>query len=246
MKTLTTLETTMTLFSIPRIAADRLSRLPLACADETGPLGHVSVRVTPTAVRFACTNGRLLASLLVPLDSITGDPLDTILDADQFIAALKATAKANGGRITVEIGAKEARLTNGTASAIVRCVDGTFPRVEHCWTRTTGRQWVPTISSLDPVLLGIAQKISGHKNALLLSSPVDPAARMDRLWNVTGPTQEDRLDLVQARQAVTMPGYWADHELALLIMPVTRTADQRQLDLDAHAVALPLPAAAAA
>jgi hypothetical protein len=236
----------MTIFTIPRITADRLARLPLACADETGPLGHVSVRVTPTTARFAATSGRMLASFLVPLDAITGDPLDTILDADQFIAALKATAKATGGRITVEIGAKEARLTNGTASAVVRRVEGTFPRVEHCWTRTAGRQWVPTISSLDPHLVAIAQKISGHKNPLLLSSPVDSSARMDRLWNVTGPSLDDRLDLVQARQAVTMPGYWADHELALLIMPVTRTAEQRPLDLDAHAVALPLPAAAAA
>ena len=235
----------MTIFTIPRITADRLSRLPLACADETGPLGHVSVRVTPTAVRFACTNGRLLASLIVPLDVLTGDPLDTILDADQFIAALKATSKATGGRITVEIGPKEARLTNGTASAIVRCVDGNFPRVEHCWTRTAGRQWVPAISSLDPHLVAIAQKISGHKNPLLLSSPVDPAARLDRLWNVTGPTSEDRLDLIQARQAVTTPGYWADHELAVLIMPITRTAEQRPLDLEAHALALPLVAAAA-
>lgn len=235
----------MTIFSIPRITADRLSRLPLACADEAGPLGHVSVRVTPTAVRFASTNGRLLASLIVPLDVLTGDPVDTILDSDQFVAALKATAKTTGGRITVEIGPKEARLTNGTASAIVRCVDGTFPRVEHCWTRTAGRQWVPAISSLDPHLVSIAQKISGHKNPLLLSSPVDPAARLDRLWNVTGPTSEDRLDLTQARQAVTTPGYWADHELALLIMPITRTAEQRPLDLEAHALAMPLVAAAA-
>ncbi len=236
----------MTQFTIPRITADRLSRLPLACADETGPLGHVSVRVTPTAARFACTNGRLLASLVVPLDALTGDSIDTVLDAIQFTAALKVTAKATGGRIQIDIGPKEARLTNGTASAIVRRVDGTFPRVEHCWTRTTGRQWVPTISSLDPNLVAVAQKISGHKHPLLFSSPVDPAARLDRLWSVPGPALEDRLDLIQARQAVSTPGYWADHELALLIMPITRTAEQRPLDLQAHTVALPDAAAAAA
>ncbi len=235
----------MTIFTIPRLTADRLSRLPLACASESGPLGHVAIRITPTAARFAATNGRILASLVVPLDALTGEPCETILDAEALIAALKATAKQPGGRITVEIGAKEARLTNSTASAIVRRVDGTFPRIEHCWTRTTGRQWVPTLSSLDPVLLATAQKISGHKNPLLFSSPVDPAARLDRLWSVTGPTLEDRLDLVQARQAVIMPGYWADHELALLIMPITRTAEQRPLDLEAHAVALPLVAVAA-
>ena len=236
----------MTTFSIPRITSDRLSRLPLACADETGPLGHVSVRVTPTAVRFAATDGKLLASLIVPLDALTGDPLDTILDADQFIAALKATAKATGGRITVEIGPKEARLTNGTASAIVRCVEGSYPQFGHIWSRTAGRQWMPCISCLDGSLVAIAQKISGHKNPLLLSSPVDPSARLERLWSVTGPSLDDRLDLVQARQAVIAPGYWCDHELAILVMPITRTADQRQLDLDAHAVVLPEAAAAAA
>jgi hypothetical protein len=236
----------MTIFTIPRLTADRLLRLPLACADETGPLGHVSVRVTPTAARFAATNGRILASLVVPLDALTGEPCETILDAEALIAALKATAKQPGGRITVEIGAKEARLTNSTASAIVRRVDGTFPRIEHCWTRTAGRQWVPTLNSLDPLLLATAQKISGHKQPLLFASPVDPAARLDRLWAVPGAAAGEGLDLVQVRQAVTMPGYWADHELALLIMPITRTADQRPLDLEAHALSLPVTVAAAA
>ncbi len=236
----------MTQFTIPRITADRLARLPLACADESGPLGHIGVRITPTAVRFATTNGRILASLVVPLDAITGDPIDTILDADQFIAALKATAKASGGRIQIEIGPTEARLTNGTASAIVRRVDGAFPRFEHCWTRTANRRWVPTMSSLDPVLLATAQKISGHKNPLLFSSPVDPAAALDRLWAVPGAAAGENIDLVQARQAVIAPGYWSDHELAILVMPITRTADQRQLDVAMHALALPEPAAAAA
>jgi hypothetical protein len=236
----------MTLFTIPRLTADRLSRLSLACADEAGPLGGISVRVTPTAIRFAATNGRILASLVVPLEALTGQPLDTILDAAQFTAALKTTAKGPGGRLTLEIGATEARITNGTLSAIVRRIEGTFPRVEHVWTRTTGRQWVPTMSSLDPVLLGIAQKISGSKTALLLSSPVDPTGRLDRLWSVTGGTVGEGVDLTQARQAVIAPAYWADHELAFLIMPVTRAPEQRDLDLAGHALPLPELAAAAA
>lgn len=236
----------MTQFTIPRITADRLARLPLACADESGPLGHIGVRVTPTAVRFAATNGRILASLVVPLDTITGDPCDGILDADQFVAALKTTAKAAAGRIQVDIGHTEARCTNGTASAIVRRVEGIFPRVEHVWTRTAGRQWLPTMSSLDPVLLAMAQKISGHKSPLLFASPVDPAARLDRLWAVPGAVAGEGIDLAQARQAVTAPGYWSDHELAILVMPITRTADQRQLDLQVHAVTLPESAAVAA
>ena len=236
----------MTTFNIPRLTADRLSRLALACADETGPLGHISVRVTPTAARFAATNGRLLASLVVPLDAMTGDPLDAILDATQFTAAIKAAAKGSGGRITVEIGAKEARVTNGTASAIVRRVEGTYPRVEHVWSRTAGRQWVPCMSSLDPVLLATAQKICGAKQALLFSSPVDPVGRLDRLWSVIGGASGESLDLVQARQAVVAPGYWSDHELAILVMPVTRSAEQRHFDVDAHALAAPQTAALAA
>ena len=122
----------MTSFTIPRITADRLSRLPLACADETGPLGHISVRVTPNAVRFAATNGRILACLVVPIDHLDGEPIDAIHDADQFSAALKSTSKMAGGRISIEVGAKEARLTNGTASAIVRRVDGTLSQRRSC------------------------------------------------------------------------------------------------------------------
>lgn len=236
----------MTSFTIPRLTADRLSRLPLACADETGPLGHVGVRVTPTAVRFACTNGRLLASFLVPLDAMTGDPGEVILDADQFTAALKATAKATGGRIQVEIGPKEARLTNGTASAIVRCVDGTFPRVEHCWTRTAGRQWVPAISSLDPHLVAITQKISGYKIPMLFTSPVEPGNRLERLWAAPGAHPYESISVSVLRSVITAPAYWADHELAILVMPITRGDSERQLNLDAHALPMPMPAAQAA
>jgi hypothetical protein len=236
----------MTQFTIPRLTAERLARLPLACAHEPGPLAHVSMRVTPTAVRFATTNGRILASLVVPLDVLTGEATDIILDSEALAAALKVTAKQPGGRITVEIGAQEARLTNGTASAIVRRVQGVFPRVEHAWTRTAGRRWVPTMSSLDPLLLGLAQRICGHKSPLLFSSPVDPAADLNRLWAVPGASAQESIDLAQARQVVVAPGYWSDHELAILVMPITRTADQRQLDLAAHAVVLPQPAAVAA
>jgi hypothetical protein len=235
----------MSNFTIPRITADRLSRLPLACAAESGPLGQVSVRVTPTAAFFATTNGRLLASFVVPLDSMTGDPCEVILAADQFTAALKATAKPAGGRITLEIGPKEARLTNGTASAIVRRVEGTFPKVEHCWTRTAGRRWVPTISSLDGNLVAVAQKIAGHKNPLLFASPVEQGTRLERLWAVPGAQPDESISVHSLRAVVTAPAYWADHELAMLLMPITRSDSERQLDLAQHACDL-RPAAVAA
>lgn len=235
----------MTTFTIPRITADRLTRLPLACADETGPLGHVGIRITPTAVRFAATNGRLLASLVVPLDHLDGEPVDGVLDADQFAAALKATAKAAGGRIQIAIGPSEARFTNGTASAIVRRIDGTFPRVEHVWNRTAGRRWVPTLASLDGSLVAIAQKISGSRNPLLFASPVEPAGRLERLWAVPGASTGETLDPTYLRAAVTAPAYWSDHELAFLVMPITRGDGERQLDVSQHALALPHAAVAA-
>jgi hypothetical protein len=236
----------MTTFTIPRIAAERIARLGLACSDQTGVLGHIGIRVTPSAVRFATTNGRILASLLVPIESLVGEPLDLILDADQFTAALKATAKASGGRITLEIGAKEVRLTNGIASAIVRRIDGTFPNVEHVWTRPSGRRWVPTISSLDGGLVAIAQKISGSKQPLLFASPVEQASRLERAWAVPGAQPDESIGVAQMRAAVTAPAYWADHELAFLIMPITRSDGERQLDLSRHALDLAKPFAVAA
>ena len=233
-------------FTIPRTIADRLSRLSLACADESGPLGQISVRCTTSAVRFAATNGRILASLLVPIDHLEGDPADVLLDADQFATALKSAAKANGGRITVEIGQKEARVTNGMASAIVRRVEGIFPQIDHVWTRPDGRRWIPTISSLDHGLVAIAQKISGNRQPLLFASPVEPGARVERLWGVPGAQPDEALSLGLLRSAVSAPAYWADHEIAFLVMPITRGDSERQLDLSSHALLPPVSASAVA
>lgn len=235
----------MSFFPIPRVTADRLSRLALACANESGPLGAIGIRVTPTSVRFAATNGRLLASLIVPIDHLDGEPGDVVLDADQFTTALKATVKASGGRITVEIGGKEARLTNGTTSAIVRRVEGTYPNIDHVWTRPAGRRWVPTMSSLDSALVGIAQKISGRKQPLLFASPVEPGARLERLWAVPGASHDESVSLAAMRAAVSAPAYWTDHELAFLVMPISRSDDERQIELSQHAMS-PQPVAAAA
>lgn len=237
-------------FSIPRLTAERIARLHLACAADLTAIHHIGVRVTPTAVRFCSTNGRILASLLVPIDDLQGTPGDLLLDHEQIAAALKVTTKASGGRIALEIGPQEARITNGTASAIVRRVDGSFPVVDHVWTRPAGRRWIPTISSLDPGLVTIAQKISGSRQPLLFASPVDPALGLERLWATAAVQSDVAVGLGQLRTVVAAPAYWADHELAILIMPITRSDGERQIDLGAHALpaAVPtaVPAAAAA
>ena len=167
----------MLTFSIPRLSADRLARLSLACSDERNALGHIGVRVTTEAVRFSATNGRILASFLIPVEDFQGSPGDVILDSEQLTAALKAAMKIQGGRIQFRIDDAEARLTIGTASALVRRIQGTFPTVEHVWTRFQDRRWVPNMNSLDTYLVGLAQRISGAKTSLLFSSPVPVAAR---------------------------------------------------------------------
>jgi hypothetical protein len=235
----------MITFSIPRITADRLARLGLACADDNTNISHLGVRVTPTAVRFSATNGRILASLLVPVDDFVGTPGDLILDQAQLAAAVKAAAKGSG-RIGFRIDEAEARVTNGTVASVVRRVSGTWPQVDHVWTRPAGRRWVPTMSSIDPQLAAIAQKITGAKSAVLFSSPVDPGARLERLWAVPGAQPDESISLASLRAVVTAPAYWSDYELAILLMPITRGDSERQLNLDAHAMPLPQPAALAA
>lgn len=230
-------------FSIPRLTADRLARLPLACADESNALGHIGVRVTATAIRFSATNGRILASIVVPCEDVVGDPTDLVLDQVQLAAALKAAAKAPGGRISVTVNDVEARLSNGPVAAVVRRISGSYPQVDHVWTRPDGRRWVPTMSSLDPYLVAIAQKISGSKQALLFSSPVDPVMRLERLWSVTGSQSKEVICISDLRAVVSAPAYWSDHEFAVLVMPITRSADERAMHLNDHA--LPLTAAVA-
>ena len=233
-------------FSIPRQNADRLARMGLASASDTTAISHIGVRVTPTGVRFSSTNGRLLCSLIVPIDDFIGTPTDLILDQVQLAAAVKAAAKGSG-RIGFKIDEAEARVTSGTVASVVRRVASTFPQVDHVWTRPAGRRWVPTMSSLDPGLVAIAQRITGNKQPLLLASPVDPGARLERLWAVPGAQPDESISLASLRAAVTAPAYWSDgFELSILIMPITRSDSERQLNLDAHAMPLPQPAALAA
>ena len=235
----------MITFSIPRITADRLARLGLACADDNTAISHFGVRVGPTAVRFSATNGHILASLLVPIDDFVGTPTDLILDQAQLAAAVKAAAKGSG-KICFKIDEAEARVTNGTVASVVRRVSGTWPQVDHVWTRPAGRRWVPTMSSIDPVLAAIAQKITGAKTAVLFSSPVDPGARLERLWAVPGAQPDEGISVSALRAVVSAPAYWSDYELAILLMPITRGDSERQLNLDAHAMPLLQPAALAA
>ena len=228
-------------FSIPRFAIERIARLSLACADDNSPISHIGVRVSPTAIRWSATNGRILASFVTPIEDLQGDPADLILDQGQFVAAVKAASKGTG-RISFKIDDTEARVTCGTAASVVRRVSGTFPSVEHVWSRPVGRRWVPTMSSIDPHLMAIAQKLVG-KTTVLFSSPVDPAIRLERLWSVTGAQHDEVISVTDLRAVVTAPAYWCDHEMALLLMPISRSDGERQFDLSDHVMPIPEQAA---
>ena len=231
--------------SIPRLTAERIARLARACANDNISLAHIGIRITATAVRCSATNGRILASLIVPVDDVVGTPADLILDRDQCVAALRSAAKGTGGRTRIQIDDAEARFTTGTAVAVVRRVAGAFPGIDHVWTRPRGRRWVPTMSSLDPLLLGLAQRIAGIKQPLLFASPVDPTPHLERLWASPPATDQSSMPVAELRAAITAPAYWADHEMAILIMPITRGSAERQLDLARFACPASATAAAA-
>ena len=229
-------------FSIPRASADRLSRLALACIDDVTPLGHIGVRISTNAVRFSATDQSMLASVVVPLEKLDGAPGDVVLDRDQFTAAMKVTAKGSVGRIEVAIDEREARFSNGT-SAIVSRIKGVYPEIGHVWTSTTGKRWVPSISTLDPARLVVAQKIAGGRFPLLFQSPVDAGSSLEQMWNTDGNASAS-LELL--RKQLKAACYWADHELAILLMPISRGTTERQLNLLAHATVTAEPVAAAA
>jgi hypothetical protein len=69
---------------------------------------------------------------------------------------------------------------------------------------------------------------------------------LERAWAVPGGIPDESIAAAYIRAAVTAPAYWADYELAFLIMPITRSDGERQLDLSQHALAQPLPQAAVA
>jgi hypothetical protein len=244
----------MTQFTIPGSAIQRLSRLIHATDDSTpGPLSHIALRASASFARFTATNGRLLASLLLDAADAAGldsEQVDLIIDAAQFTAACKLLGKhAKAITFTINGEAREARVSAGTTSAVIRCHEGTFPSIDHIWSRTAGQQWVPSCSSLDPALIAVAQSIIGKGTRILFSSPMPAEARMSRLWSGTVPADVDQdaaPSLSSLHALVRAPAYWCDSELAILIMPITRVDSEQQLDFSAFAFPLPTPAASAA
>ena len=230
----------MITFTIPGTALPRLARLALAAdTDGPGPLRHVALRVTSTAVRFSATNGKLLASVILDISDLKGDIGDfteSILDCVQFTAACKLIGKHCHKPVTISIEKTEARITFGTVSSLVRRHESmVYPAHDHIWTRSAGLLWVPCTSSLDPALAATAQKIAGTTR-MLFRTPVQPASGLPRLWEAatedeTAPVLSDLRNLVRA------PAYWIsdEQEMAILLMPISRADAEQQLDFSRFA-----------
>ena len=231
----------MITFSFNKSHLDRLSRLALAADDtKASPnLGHIALRITPEVIRFSATNGKILISLLVPIGSAEVEPADLILDGDQFTTAMRALGRSTASSVQVTIVDTEARLTAGVSTAIVRRVPGVYPAIDHVWTKTKGAAWVPTLSTLDPTLVAVAQKVIG-KSSLLFSSPVTDATPVAPLWgDLKGearlPALSDLAGLVRA------PAYWTDGQAAVLLMPITRAVTGPGMDLTPFAATKAAP-----
>ena len=222
----------MLTFTIPAPALARLSRLALATeATQTSSTRHIALRITPTACRFSATDGRLLASILHEVTDLVGEPIDVLLDCAQFTTACRLLASYKVRQVAVSVDATEVRFSAGLVSAIVRRHEGVFPPFEHIFSKTDGQRWVPCVSSFHPGLIATAQQIAG-KTTLLFSTPVHPESALLRLW--ASPKPDEMLAsslLTDVQRYIQAPAYWADHELALLVMPIRRSDGEPQLDL---------------
>lgn len=232
----------MTSFTFPASALPRLGRLVLAADTTPGMLRHIALRVTPTVCRFSATDGKLLAAITHAVTNLQGDPVDVILDREQFTAACKLLGKTCTGSVSVSIDATEVKITAAHVSALIRRREGTFPEFNHIWERTTDQRWIPNASSLHPDLIARAQAIVG-KSTILFRSPVPAHSGAALVWIPEGDVQVQRFDIAAW---VSAPAYWADHDLAPLLMPITRSDADHQFDLSRFACRLPQPEVALA
>lgn len=215
----------------------RLSRLHLVTdpSNPASPLAHIHLRVTPERIRFAATNGRLLAVMTTATDDHQGDMRDVILTVHQFNDALKAVDRVlpsrGHHRVTITINATEATFSAGNAAALVRLHPGAYPNSDHVFTRTVGQRWMPSLSSLSPLLTAVAQKVAG-KIPLLFSSPITPSSSVAHWWGAqSAGDHAAQVSLTDVRAFIQAPAYWCDDQLAFLLMPITRKDDERPLEL---------------
>ncbi len=232
----------------------RLARLSLACdTSTTAALSHICFRIRGSIARFIATDGRLLAILrseitdeaeaeAQPLDL----DLDLLLDGTQLTAAASAIANLKLTRLpvtlTIDLAAKEARLSTRHGAHLIRIRDGTYPSVDGLLARYSGYSWVPSIGTYQTSLLARAEKIARLKPTMLFSSPVPSGSQLLQAWNAGA--AQGTVDAAALRIATASPAVWADHELLILIMPITRSADAPQPELPLFQASASVPVSA--
>ena len=231
----------------------RLARLSLACdSTTTAALAHICLRITGSVARFIATDGRLLAILRCEItDKAEAQQLnldlDLLLDGVQLTTAAAAIANLKSTRLpvtlTIDVAAKEVRLSTRHGAHLVRIHDGTYPSVDGLVAKYTGSAWIPSVGTYQTGLLARAEKIARLKSSLLFSSPVSPGSRLLQAWNVAPAGLST--DPADVSQATRLPAVWADHDLLILIMPITRSLDAPQPNLHLFQASAPVAAALA-
>ena len=228
-------------FTFPATILPRLALLA-TCGGDDGLLQHIHLRASLTACTFQATNGRILAIVKADTIDATG-MVGAVLDGVQFTAACKLLAKGKRGahHVLVDIGETEARISNGETVSLVELHAGNYPNVDFIIDRVEGgTHWSPSIASFDPDLLVIAKRFLGKDTKLLLKSAVGLGGTVERIWNSLVPSDcEATIPLSAMREAVNLPGYYTDHNLLLLIMPVSRSDAEDAVDASGFTIAKP-------
>lgn len=218
------------MLSLTQHLITRLSRLALATDSKAaGTLAHIGLVICNGTARFAATTGKILVCCVV--DAPDTPDCQVVLDATQFTTAMKAAAKLKARNASLTIGSKEARLECGNTASLIRLHDSHYPQFDFVFEKTVGQVAIPAVSSLDPNLMTIAQKILGTPSLPLVSF-VHPGSSLPATWKTDSGDPVLTGDL---KQATMSSAFWTDGTWAVLIMPITRPLPE-SIDLSRFAL----------
>jgi hypothetical protein len=95
-----------------------------------GPLAHIGLRANGDEGSVTASDGCLLAILRLAVADFDGEAVNVVIDGTQFARACGTLGRADSAtmvRLAVDLDAHEVRLTRGTAVAVARLVDLTYP-----------------------------------------------------------------------------------------------------------------------
>jgi hypothetical protein len=212
----------ITSFSILASSLPRLANLRHATDPTTrGALAHFHLAVTGDNARFTASDGHLLAILKLQVSDFDGESIDILIDGALFAAACATLLRADHAScVRISIGDGEVRFIRGMAVAVARIVDLAFPITSAFIDRYRGQTLVPAIASYAPALVTAAARIAGTRKSPLLLWSAAPNASLVPCWTRDS---EGAVPYSAIAVLLSQPGIWADKELFLLLMPVSRS-----------------------